>query len=102
MPNTSEIHNLEIRSYTTVRLEGLASCGYIWEYVIDKDDIVELSHIFDNTEKYDIMSIGASPDEIFKITGIGLGTAVIKFMQSRPWLDDDVPYATHVVTVTVV
>jgi predicted secreted protein len=100
--NTSEIQNLEQKTYTTIRLTGLASCGYLWDYVVDRGDIVDISHLYENSDKYDIMGIGSSPDELFKIAGIGLGKVTIKFIQTRPWIDNDMPHATHLVTVTVV
>jgi len=102
MLTTSEIQNLELKTYTTVRLSGLASCGYLWDYVVDHDGIVNISHVYDNNEKYEKMSVGSSPDELFNISGIGPGKVVIKFIQTRPWLPNDIPHATHLVTVTVV
>ena len=102
MLNTSEIQNLEQKTYTTIRLTGLASCGYLWDYVVDQDGIVNVSHIYDHNEKYDVMAVGSSPDELFKISGISAGTAVIKFMQTRPWINNDIPHATQLVTVTVI
>lgn len=101
MLKTSEIHNLELKTSTVIRLTGLSACGYLWQYDIDHPSIIEVKHAADPYEKIDYLGIGSSLDEIFSVSGIGVGTATIKFAQIRPWMDE-APYATHLVKVTVI
>jgi predicted secreted protein len=77
---------LKTGDLTTVKLKGLATAGYEWNYAIDENkDHVEVSKEFKLAEKLTQKNMGASADEIFTIKANKKGTVNIYFSQKRSW-----------------
>ncbi|MEP6926483.1 MAG: protease inhibitor I42 family protein [Ginsengibacter sp.] len=71
---------------TTIKLKGLATSGYEWNYSIDNNkDCIKVSKEFMPPDKSIKKNIGASSDEVFTITAQKKGTANINFFQQRSW-----------------
>ena len=79
--NIEEI-NLKTGESTTIQLKGLATAGYVWNYVTDDNkNLVSISKDYLSAPK----TMGASADELFIITAKGKGTVNINFFQKRNW-----------------
>ncbi|HSQ43748.1 MAG TPA: protease inhibitor I42 family protein [Ginsengibacter sp.] len=71
---------------TTIKLKGLATAGYEWNYSIEgNDDLVTISKEFVFQEKLTQKNMGASADEVFTIKANKKGNLVIHFFQKRSW-----------------
>ena len=82
---TDEI-KLKTGTSTTIKLKGLATAGYEWNYTIDdNEDCIKVSKDFVMPEKLPQKNMGASADEIFTLTAQKKGTVNIHFFQQRSW-----------------
>jgi predicted secreted protein len=71
---------------TTIKLKGLATAGYEWNYSIDTNkDLITISKDFILTEKLTQKNMGTSADEVFTITANNKGFVIITFFQQRNW-----------------
>lgn len=86
MPDNSfEEIKLKKGDSTTIKLKGLATAGYEWNYTLDEDkDCIKISKDFAPYDGKDI-GHGTSADEIFTITALKKGTTIIHFTQQRNW-----------------
>ena len=80
-----QVIKIEKGQSATVRLKGLATAGYQWNYSIeDNKDHVSISKDFvlpaGSADK-----AGASADEVFTIKAIKAGIVNIDFFQKRSW-----------------
>ncbi|KAA9034354.1 protease inhibitor I42 family protein [Ginsengibacter hankyongi] len=85
----------------TIKLKGLASAGYEWNYTIEgNNDLVTISKEFVLTEELTQKNMGASADEVFTIKANKKGSVVIYFFQKRGWEKDIAP--VHEKTIRVI
>jgi predicted secreted protein len=91
---------LRIGDTHTIRLAGLGTVGYEWNYNVEGEhSVIEISrrsaleeddnkkNRYDNDKR---LPIGQSIDEVFIIKGVSVGRAIVHFLQRRPW-EIDVP-----------
>jgi predicted secreted protein len=82
---TDEI-KLKTGTSTTVKLKGLATAGYEWNYAIDdNNDCINVSKEIVLPEKLTQKNMGASADEVFTIIAQKKGKVNIHFSQQRSW-----------------
>ena len=86
MPDNSfEEIKLKKGDSTTIKLKGLATAGYEWNYTLDDDkDRIKISKNFAPYDGKD-KGHGANTDEIFIIAALKKGTTIIHFTQQRSW-----------------
>jgi predicted secreted protein len=93
---------LRIGDTHTIRLAGLGTVGYEWNYNVEGDeDVIEVSqrsaqedyngNNIDPEESNKKFPPGQSIDEIFIIRGIKSGRATVHLVQRRPWEIDVLP-----------
>jgi predicted secreted protein len=71
---------------TVIKLKGLATAGYEWNYTIEGNKgLVTISKDFVLKEKLTQKNMGASADEVFTVTAIKKGIVNINFFQKRSW-----------------
>ena len=97
---TEEI-KLKKGASTEIRLKGLATAGYVWNYTTDADkNAITVSKDFILSEKIE-KNAGASADEIFKITANERGVVYITFFQKRNWEKNTDPINTRTIKLTI-
>jgi len=95
--NAEEI-KLKTGESTTVKLKGLATAGYQWNYTIDDNkNLVTISKDFLLTQK----SVGASADEVFTIKANNKGVVNITFFQKRNWEKNVDPVNEKKIKITI-
>jgi predicted secreted protein len=85
-----------------LRLPGLATAGYQWS--CDEEgtgEVLAVSKLPRAQDRPDPSPVGASADEVFRITALHQGTATLRFEQRRRWEKDAPPLNTHLVEVDV-
>ncbi len=80
---TEEQLQIKIGDTAFIKLESLATSGYVWNYSIDDNSIVGLKKKANEFQKPIVA--GYSGMEVFAIKGLKKGTAKISFSQSRQW-----------------
>lgn len=84
--DTTEEIKLKSGESTTLKLKGLATAGYEWNYTIDGNkDLIAISKNFVLPEKLTQKNMGTSADEIFTINANKKGQLNIYFFQKRGW-----------------
>ena len=79
--NIEEI-KLKTGESITVKLKGLPTAGYQWNYIIDDNkNLITVSKDFQLTQK----TAGGSADEVFTIKAGNKGNVNIIFFQKRNW-----------------
>ena len=95
--NIEEI-KLKTGESTTVKLKGLATAGYLWNYTIDDNkDFVTISKDFILSQK----NAGASADEVFTIKANSKGIVNINFFQKRSWQTNVKPVNEKRILITI-
>ncbi|HLK30382.1 MAG TPA: protease inhibitor I42 family protein [Puia sp.] len=76
---------IEIENGSTVliKLESLATSGYLWDYAVDDTSIIELKK--KDNELQSPRTLGNGGMEVFEVKGLKQGTAKIFFSQTRKW-----------------
>ena len=99
---TDDPIKLKAGTSTTIKLKGLATAGYEWNFTIDGDkDCIEVSKEFVFPGKASKKNVGESADEVFTITAQKKGTANIYFSQKRNWEKNIAPVNEKEVTIIV-
>jgi predicted secreted protein len=85
---------LNVGERYTLRLPGLGSAGYVWEYAVTGDD--KVVSIAEATAGQPAPTGGAAPaafsaDTVFTIAALEPGQVTIHFTQRRPWEKDKPP-----------
>lgn len=84
--------SLNVGESTEVKLKGLGTAGYKWNYSIQNNaDSVSISKDLVATEKTAQKNIGASADEVFTIKAVSKGNINIYFFQNRSWEKNENP-----------
>ncbi len=87
--NTEEI-KLKRGETTSIKLKGLATAGFEWNYNIDGDkNLITVSKDFVLNEPLTQKNMGTSADEVFTIKANSNGTMTIHFFQTRKWENVD-------------
>ncbi len=87
---------------TEIQLKGLATAGYVWNYTTDADEnAITVSKDFVESKKLTQKNVGASADEIFKITANETGVIFITFFQKRSWEKNTDPVNTRTIKLTI-
>lgn len=93
---------LKAGASTTIKLKGLATAGYEWNFKIDGDkDCIKISKEFVFPGKASKKNVGESADEVFTISAQKKGTANIYFSQTRKWEKNVDPVNTKEATIIV-
>jgi predicted secreted protein len=101
-PDLTEHIKLKIGDSTTVKLKGLATAGYEWNYTVDGNkDLITISKEFILPEKLTRKNIGTSADEVFTITAHSKGQLTIYFFQKRGWEKNSEPINKKKVNITI-
>ena len=69
---------------TVIKLKGLATAGFEWNYATDNKDCIKVTREFSLSESGSKQA-GASANEIFTIVAQKKGTVNIHFSQQRGW-----------------
>ncbi|MDQ2864459.1 MAG: protease inhibitor I42 family protein [Bacteroidota bacterium] len=98
--NTEEI-KLKKGESTEIQLKGLSTAGYVWNYTTDADkNDITVSKDF-VSKKLLPQIVGASADEVFKITANKTGVVYITFFQKRSWEKNTAPIDTKTIKLTI-
>jgi len=102
MPDNSfEEIKLKKGDSISIKLKGLATAGYEWNYILNDDkDCIKISKDFAPYDGKDTGHHGASADEIFTITALKKGTTIIHFTQQRKW-EKNTPTNERNVKITI-
>ena len=99
---TLEEINLHIGESTEVKLKGLGTAGYKWNYSIQtSEDSISISRDLFATDKTSQRNIGASADEVFTIKAVSKGVVNIYFFQNRSWEKNENPANEKRVKITI-
>jgi predicted secreted protein len=86
----------------TIKLKGLGTAGYQWDYTIPENkNIVTVSKDFILPGKLTQKNIGLSADEVFTITAVETGIVNIFFSQKRSWEENTNPINSKRVKVVI-
>ena len=96
---TEEQLQIKIGDTAFIKLESLATSGYVWNYSIDDNSIIELKKEANEFQKPLIQ--GYSGMEVFAIKGLKKGTTKISFSQSRKWEKNNDPAKSRSFTIIV-
>lgn len=98
--------NLGVGQKFVLRLKGLGSAGYTWDYTIEGNDrVVSISR--EMAGRPPAPPAGGPPpatyslDELFTVQAHEPGRVLIHFLQRRPWEKDRPPQQEHVLEVLV-
>ncbi len=84
--------SLHVGESTEVKLKGLGTAGYKWNYSIqNNEDSISVSKDLAATENTAQKNIGASADEVFTIKAVSKGSVNIYFFQNRSWEKNENP-----------
>ena len=84
MPADIKEIKLKAGESTVIKLKGLATAGFEWNYTTDNKDCIKVTREFSLSEP-DSKQAGASANEIFTIAAQKKGTVNIHFSQQRSW-----------------
>lgn len=82
-----------------IKLYGNGTTGYIWNYVIENNDVILLSEENFESENKDEQVVGAGGNYIYTFKGQKEGTSKITFTYQRPWEEEilyDITYEVEV------
>ena len=100
--DTTEEIKLKRGESTTVKLKGLGTAGYEWNYTIDGDqNLIAISKDFVLPEKLTQKNMGTSADEVFTINANKKGQLIIYFFQKRGWEKNTEPINKKKVKVII-
>ena len=86
----------------TIKLKGLGTAGYQWDYTISENkNIATVSKDFILPGNLTQKNVGASADEVFTITAIEKGIVNIFFFQKRSWEQNTNPINSRKVKVII-
>lgn len=86
LSNVPDEIKLATGASATIKLKGLATAGYLWNYTTDDDkNCITITKEFVQAGQSAIKKMGASADEVFTITAQRKGTVHIYFFQGRSW-----------------
>jgi predicted secreted protein len=98
--------NLKVGEKYVLRLKGLGSAGYTWNYSIDGNDkVVSISK--ETLSRPTTASVGGPPPDTFSLDYLFIiqahepGRVVIHFFQHRSWEKDKPPLNEHVLEIHV-
>ncbi len=80
---TDEQLQIKIGDTAFIRLESLATAGYVWNYSIDDNSIIELKKEANEFQKP--LVAGYSGMEVIAVKGLKKGMTKIFFTKSRKW-----------------
>ena len=84
MPPTERVIHLSPGQGTEVRFKSSASGGYDWIVTVDNEAAISIYKKVEATPESSLPP-GASNDEVFQITAVQKGVAVLHFKQQRAW-----------------
>jgi predicted secreted protein len=100
MPSGTDQIKLKPGESSTIKLKGLATAGYAWNYTTDGNkDCIKVSKDF--VMPGTSAKPGASADEVFTITAKKPGKVNICFSQQRSWEKNADPVNEKKVTVLI-
>jgi predicted secreted protein len=82
----ADIKEIKLRAgeSTVIKLKGLATAGFEWNYTTDNKDCIKVSREF-SVPGSGSQKMGESANEIFTILAQKKGIVNIHFSQSRSW-----------------
>jgi predicted secreted protein len=101
----TEIIHLNVGEEHLVKLTGLGSAGYLWDFAVEKGSTL-LSVANMPTEK-PVTETGRTPSSYstassFLVKALAPGEARVRFTLQRPWLIGKVaPLKEHVLAITI-
>jgi len=101
---TDNIEEIKLKQgeSTEIQLKGLATAGYVWNYTTDADkNVITVSKDFAISKKLTQKNVGASADEVFKITANEKGIVYVTFFQKRSWEKNTDPINTKTVKLII-
>lgn len=100
MPSGTDEIRLKPGESGTIKLKGLATAGYTWNYTTDGNkDCIKVSKDF--VTPGTSVQPGASADEVFTITAKKAGKVNIYFSQQRSWEKHADPVNEKKVTILI-
>jgi predicted secreted protein len=97
---------LSVGETYTLKLPGLGAAGYIWTYeVIANSDLINVSvatvRTAQSSDAGSLPTVGSGVDEIFTLKPQRVGQASIRFVQRRPWEQNQSPLKEHILEVYI-
>lgn len=100
--DTSGEYKIKLGESVSIPMKSLSTAGYEWTYDIDGDeDCIKISKDRDLLKTSTQKNIGISTDEIYTITAVKKGEAIIQFSQKRSWEKDAEPVDTKTTKIIV-
>ena len=85
---------------STISLPSLAMAGYLWNFEVDRKEIVSVSEDRPTSNNAGLKA-GESVAEKFLVRGLQPGAAKIVFVQKRSWEQNNTALAIQIYTVVV-
>lgn len=99
--NADEI-KLKKGETTEIKLKGLATAGYEWNYMIEGNKAaISLTKEFVLPEKLTSKNMGTSADEIFTITAREAAVIYVTFFQKRGWEENTEPLNSRKIKIAI-
>lgn len=97
---------LKVGETYTLKLPGLGAAGYVWTYeVIENTNLIKVAATTTKTSsssnEESLPVVGSSGDEIFTLKAQKVGHASIRFVQRRPWEQNQPPLKEHILEVDI-
>lgn len=98
---------IELRVGETYTLEfpGLGAAGYLWTYEILENgnllDILTEARSAQSVNEEDSPSVGSSANEFFTLKALEVGHSRVRFVQRRPWEQNQPPLKEHILDVKI-
>ena len=88
---------------TEIRLPSLSSAGYEWSVEVDDGESVSVEEVAREGPPGGEPAgpPGSSPAHVFRLAGVRIGEAVVRFQQRRPWEEGVEPHETRTFRVVV-
>ena len=98
--------DLEIGKAYILRLPGLGTAGYLWNYeVFENGDLVNVLEMPVESLQPDAgnlpTSVGSSKDQVFTIRASKAGHSAIRFIQKRSWELNQPPLKEYILEVDI-
>jgi len=97
---------LSVGQTYTLKLPGLGAAGYLWTHeIIENRDLILVSVTTERTSQSTnaegIPVVGSSMDEIFTLKAQKVGHTSIRFVQRRPWEQNQLPLKEHILEIDI-
>jgi predicted secreted protein len=99
--SSSQTIHLKPQEHYTLTLKGRSTAGYQWISSTDSENIISVTKKMAPQNEDSQKRIGVASDEVFTITALQKGKAVVHFKQLRIWETVSKPLEEKIVIVVI-